>query len=154
MWLYNIKGRQKEISIFCKLHRESNKNNKNVFTFLILYLLCSLIFIGLHFLQKELMLHYVYTFITFKHVNFGKHIWIYTSKIKKKHARLKVSSRNEVFTRLFFLFFIPRWIFVCLFDRDELIPVWNFSSAKTCKQEETFHHRQGWFHSGTTFIPG
>ena len=28
------------------------------------------------------------------------------------------------------------------------IPGWNFISAKTCKELETFHHRQGWFYPG------
>ena len=51
----------------------------------------------------------------FKHVNFGKHIWLHTSKIKKKHAHFKISFRDEVFTRLFCLFFIPGWNFIPAF---------------------------------------
>ena len=57
---------------------------------------------GLHFSQKGHMLHYVHTFIMFKHDYFGKRIWIHMSKIKKTH--LKNSSLDEVFTRLFFFF--------------------------------------------------
>ena len=53
------------------------------------------------------MFHYIHTFTMFKHVNFGKHICMHTSKIKKKqkeHAHFKISSWDEVFTRLSFSF--------------------------------------------------
>ena len=51
------------------------------------------------------MFHYIHTFIMFKHVNFGKHIWIHTSKIlKKKHAHFTISSWDDVFARLIFFF--------------------------------------------------
>ena len=66
--------------------------------------------------------------------NFRKHILIHTSKILKKHANFKILSRDEVFTSLFFLFFLSQ----------DKISGWNFISVKTCKQYETFHHRQGW----------
>ena len=60
------------------------------------------------------MFHYIHTFIMFKHVNFGKYIWIHTSKIKKKHGHFKMSSR-ELFTRLFFSFFIPEcYVMLCI----------------------------------------
>ena len=39
----------------------------------------------------------------FKHAEFGKHAWIRTSKLKK-HAHFKISSQDEVFTRLFLIF--------------------------------------------------
>ena len=97
------------------------------------------------------MFHYINTFIMFKHVKFGKHIWKHTSK----HAHFKISSRDEMFTRLFFFFFIPGWNFMPVFltwmsssqdeissrqkrvnskrhftiDRDDFVPWWNF----TCK---------------------
>ena len=74
-------------------------------------------------------------------------------KFLKKYAHFKILSRDEFFTRFFFLFFIPGWNFIPVF-RDEFIPGWNFISTKTCKQWETFHHRQGWFHPGTSYIPG
>ena len=102
--------------------------------------------------------HYV---ISFKHVNFGKHVWILRQIFfKKNHAHFKILSWDEVFTCLFFLFFIPGWNFVSVFltgmsssrdeissrqkrvnskryltiDRDDFIPEWNFIAAKTCKQ--------------------
>ena len=97
---------------------------------------------GLHFLQRGLMFHHIHTFIMFKHAEFGKHTWIHTS-ILKKHAHFKISSRDEVFTCLFFFF--SSWDEIsslfhlgqkCVnskrhftIDRDYFIPRWNF----TCK---------------------
>ena len=110
---------QKETSIFSKLHKENNKNNENVFTFLIFYLLCSFIFIRP--LQKDLMLHYVHTFIMFKHVNFGNHIWIYTTKIKKACPFKNFIPGWSIYMS-FFVFFSSRdKFYLCLFDRDEFI---------------------------------
>ena len=51
---------------------------------------------------------------------------------------------------LFFSFFSFREEISSL----SFIPRWNFISAETCKQEEIFHHTQGWFHPRTSFIPG
>ena len=65
----------------------------------------------------------------FKHVNFGKYIWMLRQKFKKKNTHFKISSRGVVFTRLFFFISSRDEI-----DRDEFIPGWNFISAKTCKQ--------------------
>ena len=64
---------------------------------------------------KRPYVQYIHTFNMFKHFNFGKHIWIHTSKIKKKYTHFKISCRDEVFTRLFFLFFIPGWNFIRVF---------------------------------------
>ena len=102
------------------------------------------------------MFHCIHTVIIFKHVNFGKNIWLHTSKIIKKRTHFKISYRDEVFTRLFFFFFfISEWNFILVFltemssswekissrqkrvnskrhftmDRDDFIPGWNF----TCK---------------------
>ena len=88
------------------------------------------------------MFHYIHTFIMFKHVNFEKHIWIptlhkkwsfplrissenvtktsffvhwYVKNKKTKHVHFKISSRDEVFSRLFSLFFIPGGIFIPAF---------------------------------------
>ena len=72
----------------------------------------------------------------------------------KKHAHFKILSWDEVFTRLFFFFHPGMKFHPCLSSQDEFILEWNFISAKTCKQWETFHHRQGWFHPRTSFIPG
>ena len=84
------------------------------------------------------MFHYIHTFIMLN-VNFGKHIWIHTSKIKKKHAHFKISSRDEVFIRLFFFFSFLDEISSrqkrvnskrhFTIDRDDFVPGWNF----TCK---------------------
>ena len=46
------------------------------------------------------MFHYIHTLIMFKHVNFGKHIWIHRSKIKK-NTDFKISSRDDVFFSFF-----------------------------------------------------
>ena len=53
------------------------------------------------------MLYYVHTLIMFKHVNFGESIFEYIRQKSKKHAHLKISPMDEVFTRLFSIFFIP-----------------------------------------------
>ena len=94
------------------------------------------------------MFHYIHTLIMFKTLTLESIFEYICQKWKKKHAHFKISSRDDVFTHLF-LFFHPGTIFhPYLFDREESIPGWNFISVKTCKQWETFHHRQGWFHSG------
>ena len=47
----------------------------------------------------------LHSYSMFKHVNFGKHIWMHTSKtLKKKHTHFKILSRDEVFTCLYFFF--------------------------------------------------
>ena len=72
------------------------------------------------------MFHYI--FIMFKHVNFGKHIWIHTSKTKKTNKKmfiLKFHPRMKCL-HVFFLFFIPGWNFIHVFltgmssSRDEI----------------------------------
>ena len=86
--------------------------------------------------------------------NFGKHIWIHTSKINKNILILKFHSGMKCL-HIFFSFSHPGVKFhLCLFDRDEFILGWNFISLKSCKQKETFHNRQGWFRQGTNVIPG
>ena len=69
------------------------------------------------------MFHYIYTFIMFKHVNLGKHIWIHTSKIFKRYAHFKISSRDVVFTHLFFILgwnFIPVFLTGMSSSQDEI----------------------------------
>ena len=84
-----------------------NKINKIIKMFLFFWFFTCfphiLFLTGLHFLQKGLMLHYVHTLTMLKQVNFGKHIWINMSKMRKDHTYCKLSSRDEVFTRLFVL---------------------------------------------------
>ena len=58
--------------------------------------------------------------------------------------KLKKHAQDEVFTRLFL--FVSSWDEISSLS---FTPEWNF----ICLQE-TFHHRQGWFHPGTSFIPG
>ena len=64
----------------------------------------------------------------------------------KKHAHFKISSRDEVFTRLFFFFHLRMKFHPCLSCRTEI------SSRQ--KRAKTFNHKQGWFHPGTSFILG
>ena len=88
-----------------KLPKKNKRNNKNILTFLIFYRLSSsFFFLDFTFYKVALIFHYIHTLIMFKHVNIGKHIWIHTSKMKKKHTHFKISSRDEVFTRPFFFF--------------------------------------------------
>ena len=102
--------KQKKISIFSKFHKENNRNNKSVLTFLIFYLLCSSFFYS------------YFTFIMLKHHNFGKHIWIIRQKTFLKNAHFKISSRDDSIYTSFFSFFHPgRKFHTSLFDRDEFI---------------------------------
>ena len=78
------------------------------------------------------MFHYIHTLIMFKYVNFGKHIWMHTSKTLKKTLILKFYHGTKCL-HVFIFFFIPRWNFNrCLFVRDEFIPRRNFK--KTLKK--------------------
>ena len=121
-----------------------------IFDFLLVVL--TLFLFGLFI--KRPMFHYIHTFIRFKHVNFGKHIRIHVKNLRKSMLMLKFHPEMKSL-HVFFSFFHPEMKFhPCLLDRNEFMPGWNFISAKSCKQWETFHHRQGWFRSGTSFIPG
>ena len=126
--------KQKEISIFSKFHKGNNKNNKDVFTFLIFYLLCSSIFLSDFIFYKRILcfIMFVLSLCPFRNFVPGWSVYMFFS----------------------FFFYHGMNFYLCLFDRDEFIPEWNFIPTKICKQEETFHHRQGWFHPGTNFIPG
>ena len=95
--------KQIDISIISKLTKKKRKKEKCSYIFYFLLLVLILFLFGLHFLQRGLIFHYTHTFIMFKHAEFGKHTWIQTSKLKK-HAHFKISSRDKVFTRLFFFF--------------------------------------------------
>ena len=118
-----------------------------IFYFLLVALI--LFLFGLHFIKRPYVSLYLY-FHYFKHVNLGKHIWIHTSKIFKRYAHFKISSRDEVFTHLFF---ILGWNFIPVFltgmsssqdeissrqkrvnskrhftiNRDDFVPGWNFT---------------------------
>ena len=58
------------------------------------------------------MFHYIHTSIIFKHVNFGKHIWIHTSKRMKKNILILKFQPGMKCLHVFFLFFIPGWNFM------------------------------------------
>ena len=109
-----------------------------IFDFLLVVLIHFLI--GLHYLKKGLTyFHYV---LESKGNEILESVVEYIRQKLKKHVHLKISSRDEVLTRLFSFFHRGINFYLCLFDRDEFIPG-KFISAKRCKQEETFRHRQG-----------
>ena len=60
---------------------------KSSYVYYFLLVVLVLFLFGLHFLQRGPMFHYIHTFILFKHAEF-----------------LFKSSRDEMFTRLFFSF--------------------------------------------------
>ena len=100
--------KQNEISIFCKLPPQK----KNAFILLIFYLLSSSFFFSGFIFYKEAL-----CFIIFMNL---ENIIEYIRQKLKKHAHFKISSLDEVFTRLFFflssrdeissLSFIPGWV--------------------------------------------
>ena len=49
------------------------------------------------------MFHYIHTFIMFKHTDLENNLNAYVKNLKK-HAHFKISSRDEVLTRLFYFF--------------------------------------------------
>ena len=113
---------------------------------------------------KSLTFQHIHTLIMLSHSNtlILESMFEYTRQknFLKNHAHFKISSRDKVFTCLFFPFFIQGWNFVSAFltgmsssrdeissrqkrvnskryltiNRDDFIPEWNFISAKTCKQ--------------------
>ena len=98
---------------------------------------------GLHFLLSYLMFHYIHTLIMFKHVNFD--IWMHTSKMKKKkHIHYKISSRDEVFTRLFFFFSSQRVSTREISFRDEIIPVYGKMSLTVYTFLPRWNFIPGW----------
>ena len=105
------KGRRLKHSIIPKLNKEINKKNKNVLTFFIFYLLCSsFIFSGFTF-YKEASCFIIFILSLCSNMLNLENILEYIRQKLKKHAHFKISSRDEVFTRLFFFFsslsFIP-----------------------------------------------
>ena len=148
MYLYNIKGRkklkQREISVFSKFHKENNKHNKTVLHFWFFTCCAHPFSYRTSLFKKRPYASWTY----FHYVSESKGNEILESVVEyirqklKKHVHLKISSRDEVLTRLFSFFHRGINFYLCLFDRDEFIPG-KFISAKRCKQEETFRHRQG-----------
>ena len=96
-----------EISIISKLTKKIIKEKCSYIFYFLLVVLIFFLF-GLHFLQRGLMFHYIHTFITFKHAEFGKHTWIHSSKIKKTCSGWSVHTS-------FSLCFILGWNFIPVF---------------------------------------
>ena len=125
------------------------KNCFYIFDFLLVVLI--LFLIGLHFLLRGLLFHCIHTLIIFKTLTLESIFEYIRKKIYIRILILKFHPGMKCLN-VFFSFLRPGMKFhPCLFDRDEFILGWNFISAKACKQWETFHHRQGWFHPGTSF---
>ena len=134
--------KQIEISIVSKLTKKKIKKEKCSWIFYFLLVVVILFLFRLNFLRRGLLFHYIHIFIMFKHAEFGKHAWIHTSKLKK-HAHFKISSQDELFTPLFFLFFIPGWNFIPVFHPGtSFIPGWNL----TCKHPLNIKFIYGLFH--------
>ena len=113
--------KQNEISTFCKLPKENKRNNENVFTFLIFYLLIFhflpfdfLLFASFFFSDvtfcKEALCFIIFILPLFSNTLTLESIFEYYVKNKIKNTHFKISSRDEVVTRLFF-FFHPRMKF-------------------------------------------
>ena len=121
--------KQKKISIFSKFHKENNRNNKSVLTFLIFYLLCSSFFYSYFTFHKEALSFIMFILSLCSNITtFGKHIWIIRQKTFLKNAHFKIWSGMIVFTHLFFLFFILG--------------------------DSNMSFRQGWVHPGMKFYLG
>ena len=73
------------------------------------------------FFIERPMFHYIRTFIMFRHVEYGKHTWIHTSKIRKSMLILKFHPPMKCL-HVFFSFFHPGMKFhPCLSSRNEIL---------------------------------
>ena len=96
--------KQIEVSIISKLTKKIVKKNENVLTFFIFYLLClSFFFSGFSFYKEALCFNIFILSLCSNMLNL-ENILEYIRQKLKKHAHFKISSRDEVFTRLFFFF--------------------------------------------------
>ena len=98
--LFSKKLKQKKISIFSKLYKENNQNNENVFKKYFWKALCFIMF-TLSLSSNMLTLEDIFEFLS--------------QKLKKTTWSFQNFIRDEVFKRLFFLFFIPGWIFIIVY---------------------------------------
>ena len=112
--------KQIEISIIFKLHKENNK--KNVFTFFIFYLLCSSFFFSGFTFYKEALCFIIFRLSLCSNTLNLENIHEYIRQKLKNHVHFKISSRDEVFTRLFFSFSSQYESHPCLSSRYEFIP--------------------------------
>ena len=101
--------KQIEVSIIRKLHKENN-NKKNVLTFFIFYFLCSSFFFSGFTFYKEALCFTIFRLSLRSNTLNLENILEYIRQKFKKHAHFKISSRDELFTRLF-VFFHPRMKF-------------------------------------------
>ena len=98
--------------------------------FFIFYLLCSSFFFSGFTFYKEALCFIIFMLSLCSNMLKLENILECIRQKLKKHAHFKISSQDEVFTRLFFLFFIPGWNFIPVFHPGaSFIPGWNF----TCK---------------------
>ena len=112
---------------------------KNTLTFFIFYLLCSSSFFSGFTFYKEALCLIIFRLSLCSNMLNLENILEYIRQKLKKHAHFKISSRDEVFTCLFFLF--SSWDEISsrqkrvnskrhfTIDRDDFISGWNF----TCK---------------------
>ena len=91
-----------EISIFSKLHKENNGNNKNIFKIFIFY--SSFFFSDFTFYKEALCFIIFVLSLCSNTLTLESILECICQKFKKKHAHFKISSRDEVLTRLFFFF--------------------------------------------------
>ena len=100
--------KQNEIPIFCKLPKENKTNNKNVFTFLIyififtLHAVLILFLFGLHFYKEALSFIIFILLLCSITLTLEAYLNTYVKNLKNSH--FKISSWDEVFTRIFFFF--------------------------------------------------
>ena len=103
------------MKFFSKLHKENNRNNKNVFTYLVFCLLSLSIFFSNSTFNKEAL-----CFITFilslwsNTLTLKAYLNTYVKKNLKKTLILKFHPGWSVYMS-FFLFFIPGWNFIPFF---------------------------------------
>ena len=109
------------MKFFSKLHKENNRNNKNVFTYLVFCLLSLSIFFSNSTFNKEAL-----CFITFilslwsNTLTLKAYLNTYVKKKFKKNAHFKISSGMKCL-HVFFSFFHPGMKFhPCLSSRDEI----------------------------------
>ena len=91
--------KQIKISIISKL----TKKIKNVLTFFVVYLLCSSFFFSGFTFYKEALCFIIFILSLCSNMPNLENILEYIRQKLRKHAHFKVSSRDEVFTHLFFI---------------------------------------------------
>ena len=89
-----------------------------------------------------------------KHVKVGKYIEYMRQKPSKNMLIVKSHPGMKCLNIFFYVFSSQNEISSLPFSQGWVHPGMKFIPAKTCKQWETLHHRQGRFHSRTSFIPG